>query len=354
MTRRKNSPKAMNISHSCPTSGIEELQAVARVLESGHHARGAVCTEFEQALARTVGLRHAHAVSSGTAALTLALMALGAGEGREVLVPSLACAALLNAVRFTGAKPVLYDCGYELVEAKAIKRLVTRKTAAAVVVAPPHGFDGLGKCDVGVPVVLDRCQQLAPVEGKRKPAAAAVCEVFSFYATKCISTGTGGAIASNDAGLIARIVDFNTPDKRADADIRRFNFQFDDLRAAMGLAQLSKLKRFVNARRRHACEYAKSLGDRLPAGGMVFRYLHDCSSEGACDALAKRLAKAGVEAKRPVFKPLHRYLGMKDTAFPFAADAWGRMLSLPLYPVLTDEMRERVLGICRQNRTKGG
>jgi perosamine synthetase len=198
-------------------------------------------------------------------------------------------------------------------------------------------------------VVLDRCQQLAPVSaGSGDTGLRARCEIFSFYATKCISTGSGGAVATMDQALHECITDLNSHDKRESYLVPRHNFQFDDIRAAVGVAQLGQLAGFVAARHSHAAAYATSLGHgdhsrRAASTGMVFRYLLDCGGGRVRAELELRMADLGIEAKQPVYRPLHRYMGLDDADFPLATHAWERMLSLPLYPTLSDADRERVI-----------
>ena len=349
------------IPHSKPTVGLREAQAIARVIESGHPARGAKCEEFERELAMTIWAPQVHALTSGTAALHLALLATGAEAGKNVLLPSLACAALLNAVRYTGATPVLYDSGYDWDASlfAQLDRTSGDKTAAVIIVASPgraqtldapenkEGFAAFG----AAPVILDRCQQLSGEAFAGTPAA---FEVLSFYATKCISTATGGAVACRRVEDHLAIVDLTLHDKRDSYPRARYNYQFDDIRAAMGIEQLAQLPQFTAARKKQASAYAAAFGRTLKeedVSGMAFRYLHDCGSLQALDKLEDKLAYMEIETKRPVFKPLHRYLGLPDKDFPKAMDAWGRMLSLPLYPALTDAERKRV---CEAVRDAGG
>lgn len=343
------------VPHSRPTTGEAEASAVAGVLASGHHARGPVTREFERALARTTGLAHVHATSSGTTALQLALLALGAGPGRPVMVPSLTCAAVWNAVRATGAHAVLYDGDYGMPDGDELAARMESGACAVIVVAPPDRGAGIDEVEgvapgvggfaefQGVPVVYDRCQQLSQDSGGE--GLRARCEIFSFYATKCISTGSGGAVATADAALHECIVDLNTHDKRESYPVARHNFQFDDIRAAVGLAQLGRLAEFTAARRAHAEAYAAKLGGRGVArgDGMVFRYLLDCGGARVRAELEARLAESGIEAKQPVFRPLHRYMGLSDADFPLATHAWERMLSLPIYPTLSEGDRDRVI-----------
>ncbi|NUQ34035.1 MAG: DegT/DnrJ/EryC1/StrS family aminotransferase [Planctomycetaceae bacterium] len=342
------------IHHSRPTLGADESDALARVIESGYFSRGKECAAFEGELSRIVQAPYVHATSSGTGALHLALLALGAKPGGRVLLPSLTCAAVLNAIRYTGAEPVPYDCGYEVPSPKDLAPLVNKNTQAVIVVAPPDGFSGLVGFEMekngfakvgGAPVLLDRCQQLSmePYHGGKEQGPPARMEVFSFYATKCVSTGTGGAVTVRTDEDIVEVVDLNTHDERSTYEKTRYNYQFDELRAAVGRCQLAKLENFVWLRREHAKAYAAAFDQPEPQGGMVFRYLYDCGSEKKTYALREALSKKGIETKRPVFRPLHRYLGLPDKQFPRASAAWGRHLSLPIYPSLTKKERDRVI-----------
>ncbi len=344
------------VHHSRPTTGPEEPAAITQVLAGGHHARGPRCRDFESQLASAVGLPHAHATSSGTTALELCLRALGAGSGRSVLIPSLTCAAVWNAVRNTGAEAVFYDSGYQPPPAKAIDQLVRPDTACVVLVAALDGEASLAEQGyvsgpsgtlelAGVPIVLDRCQQLSQYHSSE---ARAVAEIFSFYATKCITTGTGGAVATASNPLYQRMVDLNSHDGRDDYQEPRFNYQFDDVRATLGLVQLRKLGGFVRRRRELADAYRNLLADsgiELRADysdGIVFRWLAGLADRATCDLVANKLSEAGIEAKRPVFRPLHRYAGLPDSQFTTACQAWDRWLSLPIYPGLSAFEQERI------------
>jgi dTDP-4-amino-4,6-dideoxygalactose transaminase len=351
------------IRHSRPITGPEESTAVARALASGHHTRGPVTAEFERKLSAAAGVSHAAAVTSGTAALTLALRAVGASRGAWVLVPSLACQAVWHAVRSAGARPALYDGGYDgpaagelAMREKALKARGQR-LAAVVLVAPPDGMgeperaaEGLSD---GVKLIVDRCQQLGGV-ARTKGSRRAACEIFSFYATKCISTGTGGAVASDDEGLVKIVRALNTHDGHVSLLVPRVSAQFDDLRAAVGVAQLGKLGAFTDRRAMIAAHYdihfaknAHCSPRKRPAGGMVFRYLVDCGSAAGAEGLAAHLAAHGIEAKRPVWRPLHKCMAVADARLPLATAAWERHLSIPLYPALTGPDSARIVQAMR-------
>jgi dTDP-4-amino-4,6-dideoxygalactose transaminase len=337
------------IPHSRPTLGPEEEAAVAAVLRSGQLAQGERVSAFEEALAAQAGVGGAAAVSSGTAALHLALLALGIGEGDEVIIPSFVCSALLHAVRVARAVPVPADIDGETlnITPREIQRRQTPRTKAVIV---PHLFglpaDIRPIVALGVPVIEDCAQALgsrcegAPVGGF------GVLSVFSFYATKVICTGEGGMVAGNDARLLERIRDLRDYDEKED-DRLRYNCKLTDLQAALGLAQLRRLPELIARRREIAARYDTALRalplflpPRPPrCEPNHYRYV---VRTGGIAALLAAGREAGIAYRRPVFKPLHRYLGL--TGYPETDAAFAQSLSLPIYPSLTEGELNTVIG----------
>lgn len=337
------------IPHSRPTLGEEEAAAVTAVLCSGQVAQGERVAAFERSLAAQVGVGGAAAVSSGTAALHLALLALEVGEGDEVIIPSFVCSALLNAVRHVRAMPVLADIDRETlnIAPRDLARRITAKTRAVIV---PHLF-GLPAeiraiVALGIPVIEDCAQAL----GSRPAGAAAgsfgTLSVFSFAATKVICTGEGGMVAGNDARLIERIRDLRDYDEKEDGRLR-YNFKLTELQAAMGLVQLQRLPAFLARRREIAGRYDASLrGCPLtlpprPPGDEPNHYRYVVRTQAVTPLLAAG-REAGIAYRRPVFRPLHRYLGL--TGYPETEAAFAQCLSLPIYPSLTEGETDAVIG----------
>lgn len=341
-------PAGALVPHSRPTLDEDHVQAVARVVRSGHLAQGEVTRRFEQELARLVGVRDGVATSSGTAALHLALLALGVGPGDEVVLPSYTCVALLHAVRHVGATPRLVDLephGYNLSVAE-VRRHLTRRTRAILV---PHMFgtpaDVAELSGLGVPVVEDIAQSLGAKVDGRPVGSFGTVAVCSFYATKVITTGEGGMLLSDSEVVLRRARDLRDYDGRR--HLRpRFNYKMTDLQAALGLCQLRRLPEFLHRRRQLAARYTahlRSLGLQPPpvpprAAPIYYRYVFPVPDAATAAASMRR---AGVECKPPVFLPLHRYLG--QTGFPRTERAHRTALSVPLYPSLTEEEVTQVL-----------
>lgn len=333
------------IPHSRPTLGVEEKEAVLAVLESGQIAQGEKVMEFEKAFCGLTGRGYAIAVSSGSAALQLSFLALGISKGEEVIVPSYTCVALLHALDSVGALPVIVDIDLEdfNLSVSEVKKKIRRKTKAIVV---PHAFglpaqvDKLG--EFGVPLIEDATQALGARVKERPVGSFGTVSLFSFYATKMITTGEGGMVLTDFPRLAERLHDLRDYDKKETYRFRT-NSKMTDLEAAMGLVQIKKLPQFLKRRRELAAEYREALG----GSGIVFptdvdgrqhaffRYVVRIPKRKK--EFMRQLLSSGVEVKEPIFKPLHQYLDLADSKFPFTRQAMRESCSLPIYPLLSDE-----------------
>ncbi|MBP8980271.1 MAG: DegT/DnrJ/EryC1/StrS family aminotransferase [Syntrophobacterales bacterium] len=328
------------------------------VLRSGHLVQGEKIADLEAALVRLLTswettpkvhssevpdvMLRAAAVSSGTTALQLTLLALDIGPGDEVVIPSYVCAALWHAVRATGATPVLADCDghtFNICPVDAKKRLTDRTRAIIV----PHLFGQAADLDsllvLGVPVIEDCAQSLGSLYRGRPTGSFGVASVFSFYATKVIAAGEGGMVVSRDNRLISRIRDLRDYDEKDDLSFR-LNAKLTDLQGALARSQLGKLRAFIARRRTIAGRYDRVLDHcgltpphrREDRDHIFFRYVFLTE---AAEAFMTAMENRGVVCRRPVFRPLHRYLG--QTGFCMTDKIWQRAVSIPLYPDLTEE-----------------
>lgn len=341
------------IPHSRPWLGASEAEAAARAVASGWIAEGPETEALEQEFAARLGVAHAVAFSSGTAALTAILAALGVGPGDEVIVPDFACASLLHAVGILSARPVPADIdpgGYHLDPADAARR-VTERTRAVVVAhmfgrpAPLEPFARLG-----VALIEDGAQSLGSEKGSpHPPAAFGPAAFYSFHATKMIAGGTGGMAVTRSPEFARRLREIKAYDKRHEAGWR-FNFCWSDLSAAVARVQLARLDDFVARRREIARRYREAfagLGAGLPEDDPAhvhFRFVIDLGREN--DDFLRRAREAGIGCERPVFIPLHRLCG--TSPLPASAAAWRRTVSIPLYPALSEEEIGRVIGLVRR------
>lgn len=319
------------IPHSAPDIGREEADAAERVLRSGHLAQGREVAAFERECAALVGRRHAVAVNSGTAALHLALVALGVEEGAPVAIPSYACAALLTALGLQRARPVLCDIGADY----CLDPDAVPPGPGAAIAA--HLFGNAGPLPREGRVIEDIAQSMGGPTGRSGIAA-----ITSFYATKLMTTGEGGMLFTDDDGMAECARDRRDYDNRDDG-AQRYAYKMTDIQAAIGRVQLERLPGFLTRRRLLARRYSDAFAGlplRLPAmteDHVFFRYVVATDRR---DALEAHLRARGVEAKRPVYRPAHHYLG---GAYPRSEQAHRECLSLPLYPALVDEAAIRVI-----------
>jgi perosamine synthetase len=332
------------IPHSCPT-----IDASSACLRCGQIAMGPQVEKFERAFAKQSGMRDAAAVSSGTAALHLALLALGVKKGDEVIIPTHVCTALLNAAHYVGATPVLVDvqAADANICALDVSRKISRRTKAIIV---PHMFgspaDLSSLLRFGVPLIEDCAQALGARYAGRLVGTFGKISVFSFYATKMMATGEGGMVVSNDRRLMSRVRDLLSYDNKPDYKVR-FNYKMTDVGASLGCVQLKKLNMFIARRRQIAKFYDKALKDLpcvLPLRGkdidpVFYRYV--IGIKGSADKFVTAMKKKGVCCERPLFRPLHQYMKMKGFS---VSDQWmASSVSLPIYPTMTHGQAERVV-----------
>ncbi len=351
------------IPHSRPALDEREIRAATDVLRSGHIAQGEQVRQFEQAVADYMGLAGGAAVSSGTAALEVALRALGIGAGDEVILPSYVCAAPWLAVQRVGATARLVDIEPDTcnLDAGAARRALTPKTRAIIV---PHLFglpaDLTALDRLGVPLIEDCAQTLGAREQGRLVGTVGVMTVCSFYATKLLCAGEGGMVLSRDRQLLERARGLREYDGAERLHPAATNLKMTDLQAAIGLAQLRRVSSFLERRAALARQYGDALAGSpavrpsVPAGRthMYYRYVVRVTERRSHHAgLAGAMAwfeDQGVQCRKPVFRPLHRYLGLDG--FPASDEVDHTALSVPLYPALSDEEAAHIRGVLAQWR----
>jgi dTDP-4-amino-4,6-dideoxygalactose transaminase len=335
------------IAHSKPSITDDDVQRVARVVRSGQLAQGPEVAALERELAARLGVAATAAVSSGTVALELALRALGVGAGHEVLIPTYVCDALHHAVRRAGAVPVLVDAD-PVTHSLSAKDALARRTPRTRAVIVPHAFGLAADLEpfaaLGIPVIEDCAQALgARLDDGRPAGAAGALAVCSFYATKMIAAGEGGAVAGPTA-LIARVRDARDYDGRETLE-PRLNAKLTDMAAALARGQLARLDAFVTRRRALAARYRARLAGvparvAADAGARHVYHRFVVGLERDPAAVVAALEARGVAARRPVFRPAHRALGLDG--YPEADRLWAESLSIPCYPALTDDEAEHV------------
>lgn len=323
------------IQHNKPTLGQAEQKAAIRALNSGWVAQGKEVEALEDEVCEVLGLpdRHAVALSSGTAALFLALWVLDA-KRKRVAIPVYSCSAVRNSVLMAGGEPVIVDVAKDspnITVDAALARRVDMVVAAHMFGVPSRWRSG----SISVPIIEDCAQALgARIDGRAVGLNGDV-GVFSFYATKMLTTGgQGGMLVSSNRTLVDAARDYREFDCRRDR-APRFNLQMADLQAAVGRAQLQQLTGFI-ARRHGIFESYRAAGLPLwphtSSPGCEPCYYRAILRVGDPLLAIADFERAGIRA----IVPIAEWELLEDAgAFPRAAALARSTLSIPIYPSLT-------------------
>ncbi|MFQ5553893.1 MAG: DegT/DnrJ/EryC1/StrS family aminotransferase [Acidimicrobiia bacterium] len=366
-----------------PSIGHAERAEVEDTLRSGWITRGPKTEQFERDFAREVGAPHALAVSSCTAAMHLALLALGVGPGDEVVTTPMTFAATVNVIEHVGATPVLADIDPVTMQIspEAVARAVTPATRAILPVhygGHPADMPAILEIARGsgrrIAVVEDAAHALPASIGEQKVGSIGDLTAFSFYATKNLTTGEGGMLTGGDDDLLSKARVLSLHGMSADAWRRYepgnrwyyevvapgYKYNMTDVQAAIGLHQLRRLDGFYARRREIAARY----GERFSAEPFfeVPGEMEGVRSAWHLYVLRLRPETLTIDRDRFVaelekrnigtsvhFIPVHlhpyyrdRY-GYTPDSFPVASAAFERIVSLPLHPGLGDDDVEDVI-----------
>jgi dTDP-4-amino-4,6-dideoxygalactose transaminase len=362
-----------------PSIEEDDLAAVREVVASGHLVKGPRVAAFEQAIADLVGTRHAVAVTNGTAALQMALIALDVGKDDIVVTTAYSWPATANVIELCGATPAFVDirpdtfnidpAGLE----STMKRLTTAGGTAKRVKAilPVHAFGQMADMheimEIGrrynVPIVEDAACALGATFDGRQAGAWGVMGCFSFHPRKAITTGEGGMITTDDAAIARRLRALRNHGQDPDAAtpdfiLPGFNNRMTEFQGALGQTQMRKLSRVIAARFAVAQRYDKLLIDspltapRVGQGaGAVYQSYVTLLPEAATSlrpALIAGLKQKGIETAIGTWHmPMIRYYrtryGFRPGDFPAADSVFARALTLPVYETLTAQEQQTVV-----------
>lgn len=371
------------IPNAVPFLGGNEWRYLKECLDSNWVSSvGPFVDRFEREAAAYVGTAHAIATVNGTAALHLALRLAGVGPGDEVLVPALTFVATANAVRYCGAVPVFMDSEpgswcmdprkvdeflatrCEVSSDCVVNRSSGRRVSALLPVhlyGHPADLDALVALTSRFPLVLveDAAEAFGAEYKGRRVGVRGLAACLSFNGNKIITSGGGGMVLTDDAEVARRARSLSTQGRAASTEFVHdevgYNYRLTNIQAALGLAQLEQIDRFVEAKRATARFYAEALG-RLE-GAEPFReqswarstywmssVLLDPARWGDVRRLIAAAAAAGIQL-RPLWYPLHRqpvFAGSEAFRVEVADALWARGVSLPCSVGITPEERERV------------
>ena len=369
-----------------PSIGEEGIRAVMETIESGWITTGPKTARFEEAFARFIGVRHAVAVSSCTAALHLSLEATGLREGDEVLVPTLTFAATAEVVTYFKARPVLVDVDplHFNLSLEDASRKITPKTR---VIMPVH-FAG-HPCQMdsildlaaasGLTVIEDAAHAIPAKYKGRNIGTLSPMTAFSFYATKTLTTGEGGMVTTDDDALADRVSLMRLHGMSRDAWKRYsaegtwryeiteagYKYNLTDPQAALGLVQLSKCEEMWRRRVEIAQKYDSALialetyhtpqiaPDVQHAWHLYVVLVEPSILRIHRDQVIEELRQRGIGTSVH-FIPLHlhpyyrRTWGYRPGEFPIAEDYFDRCISLPIYPGMTDQDVGQVIGALQE------
>ena len=345
-----------------PEIGDEEVRAVERVLRSGMLVQGEEVARFEQALGERCARAHAVAVSSGTAALVLALEALEVGAGDDVLVPDLTWPSPAHAVRLVGASPVLVDVDPAEWNAtpRAFAAARTDRTRAAIVIDQfgfPARHDAIASALPGVTLVEDAaCAIGADYQGRPCGARGAIA-CLSFHPRKVVTTGEGGACLTDDDALAERLRVLRNHGLTGPGRFERpaGNHRLTEMAAAMGSVQLARLDVVLEARRERARRYRDGLPElgwqrAAPGSEPSYQTMGALLPAGTDrDRLVADLRARGVEIGLLSYA-LHRLdslAGSGGGPFPHAEDVADRGIALPLHSRLSPNDQDLVIDALR-------
>lgn len=338
-----------------PNIGSDEIGAVVRVLESGMIAQGPEVDAFETEFADAVGGLDAIAVSSGTAALEIALEALGIGPGHEVIVPAFTFIATAATVARAGATVRFADIDQYTfcLDLDSVERVVNPRTRLVIPVdlfgypAPTTDIEAIVGPRVGV---LEDAAQAHGARRGQQPVGGSGTATFSFYPTKNMTTAEGGMIVTDSPDLAerSRLIRNQGMSGTYAYETLGTNLRMTDVGAAMGRVQLGRLDAFVARRAEIAARYSCELIDlelpTEPAGG-AHAWACYTIRHPRRDELQAHLADSGVATRIYYPEPLNRLpLFESDDRCPVSESASQTVLSLPIRPDLSDSELERVIG----------
>ena len=367
--------KGSFINVASPQVGEEEVAAVQKVLLSGNYASGAKVEEFERCFAEYIGVDYAIAVNTGTAALHIALEALGIGRGDEVIVPPLTFFATVSSVLYLGAVPVFADIDLDdlCLSPESTEEHISSKTKAII---PVHLFGAAAKMDDflalserhGIPVLEDCAQAHGTEYNGKRVGGFGVAGAFSFFATKHMTTGEGGMITTNDARVarMAKIIRNHGMIDRDTHGYLGFNNRMTEMEAAMGIVQLNKLdmlneKRIANST--YLIRHIETLSWArvpIPKNNVKHTYfwcplmVEENHTEKSFEELKQHLAQNKIGYRERYQGPIYNQKVLKKLGLDYsglhlqnAEAVAGKILGLPNHPGLIKNDLDRIIDVIK-------
>lgn len=338
----------MIIPHSKPYLSQKDFLAVQKLITSGMIAEGTSTCKFESRIASYLKIKYVKACSNGTSALILILKSLNIGKNDEVILPTYVCKNVLQAVILVGATPVLCDVSEEWVmTVQNVTPLITTKTKAIIVV---HIFGIVADLEsflkLGINIIEDACQSFGSKHQNKYTGTVGIAGFFSFHATKCLTTGEGGAVVTSDFNLYKKINSLVTNNISP--------YRISDLQSTLGISQLSQYNNFLFRRRKLAENYFNELtacNIKLPEiiknKSIFFRFPILLVNQ-SFQKIQQEFFKKGIAVRKGVDRLLHREMKLNNKNYPVAEMLFKQTVSIPIYPSLTNDQQEKIITACKR------
>ncbi len=354
----------------------DDIQAVVDVLRSDYLTTGPKISEFEKMVADYVGAKYAVAISNGTSALHAACFAAGIQAGDEVITTPLTFAASTNCVLYCGGTPVFADVDPKTynIDPEDIRRKITDKTKAIIAVhlaGQPCDMDEIHKIakEHNLLVIEDGAHALGSVYKGKKVGTLSDMTTFSFHPVKPITTGEGGMIVTDNEEFYKKMMLFRSHGITRDENLMTrndgpwfyqqldlgYNYRITDIQCALGCSQMKKLDRFLSRRKEIVARYNEAFADcenivtpyQLPetesGWHLYIVQVKNCDRRKVFEALREQGIAVNVHYIPVYIHPYYQEHGYKEIHCRKAEEVYSHIISLPLYPTLTEEQQEFVI-----------
>lgn len=331
---------SFGIPHSRPWITNDDLLNVRNCINSNMISYGDQANLLTSQICKTNKIKYGKPLSSGTAALAMALKVLGIQPNDEVILPTYVCKNVLNAVLSLKAVPIFSDVNeFGVITNSTIEKVISRRTKVIIGV---HTFGN--HCDIGalhsfnLPVIEDACQAFGSFFGGSAAGSFGTLAVYSFQATKMMTTGEGGMLLTNNSKYSDLIIEDNFFNQLS---------PISDVQAALGLSQFSRLAEILEKRKNLRNIYIQALSNSNlknsndPNSDVLFRFT--VKVHGNVDSLIYKFANFGINIRRGVESLLHRHFNILDKEFPGALNIFNSTISIPFYPSLKSWEVEKII-----------
>lgn len=334
------------IRHSKPY--ISDFKCIKNIIRNQNFSRGGYVLEFEKKLSDYMGLKYSLTTNSGTNALFLAIKSLDLKPTSRILIPSLTCSAVLNAVVMAGHVPVICDVdvsdfNYNM---DLLGKIIKKQNISCIVVVYPFGIisDKIKLIKrLNIPVIEDIAQAFGAELNGRKLGSYSDISVVSFYATKMITSfGEGGAVFTNNPVIYRKLINFIEYDNKPRYS-EGYSMKMTEIQACYGINQLEKLESFIRRRKKIAALYDRILSRKKNvvlypqkrSQSIYYRYVFGINGISK-NNLVKKFMKKNIEVKDIISVPLDKYYYGKYKCIE-SQNIYQNSISIPLYPSLTEK-----------------